>query len=239
MGYIALFFVLVIVAAIIVIIVNAKARKAMSAELSKLPGFSVTQEVMSEDAKTGFAFDDRSNKICLIAKQGSSIETRVMDYRDILSVEMFEDGESITKTSRGSQLGGALLGGIVFGPLGAVVGGLSGSKKSENKVMRIDLRLAVNDTTSPVHNVNFLLGAVNKSSFTYKQAHKKATHWSAIIEALIKRADVEDAQQEQTGQAVSGSFNISGRLRELAKLRDEGLLTEAEFAAQKTKLLDL
>jgi len=237
--FVGLFFLAIIAIAVATIISKSKARKAMSTQLKALPNFSVTQEVMSEDAKSGFAFDEMSKKICLISKQGSSIETRIMDYRDILSVELFEDGESVTKTSRSSQLGGALLGGIVFGPLGAVVGGLSGKKISENKVKRLDLRLAVNDTTYPVHDVNFMDIEVKKSSEVYKQAHKKATHWSALIGALIKRADAEDKQRVGQGrQTANQEGTISGKLRELAKLRDDGLLSESEFLSQKAKLLN-
>ena len=226
-----------IVLAVIVMVKKSRTKKAMSAELKNLPNFSVTQEVIGEDANTGFAFDETLNRICLINGYGSFIETRIMEYSDILSVELFEDGVSMTKTSRGSQLGGALLGGVVFGPLGAVIGGLSGSKKSEDKVKRLDLRMAVNDTANPVHDVNFLNIEVKKSSMIYKAARNNAGHWSAIIEALIKRADSEDEKQESTSSPKAGEFEMINKLRELANLRDEGLLTNEEFAEQKSKLL--
>lgn len=238
MEFFVLFIVAFIIAVIVSITINSKAKKAMSAELKTTPDFAVTQEIMGEDAKTGFAFDEVSSKICLISKDGKSITTRVMQYRDILSVELFEDGESITKTARGSQLGRVLLGGIVFGPLGAVVGGLSGKKKTENKVKRLDLRLAINDTNSPIHDICFLDVEVNKSSVLFKNAFKNATHWSASIETLIRRADQEDQEKQQAELKYDRSNDIPERVRELAKLRDEGLLTEEEFAAQKAKLLN-
>lgn len=237
MEWVFLFLLVIIVAVIINVVAKSKAKKAMSAELKSIPGFTVSQEIMGEDAKTGFAYDENSSQICLVNKHGKAISKRVMQNRDILSVEVFEDGESVTKTARGSQLGGALLGGIVFGPLGAVVGGLSGKKKTENKVKRLDLRLAINDTSSPIHDVCFMDVEVKKSSVVYKNAYKNVTHWSAIIETLIKRADDDDRKKQQAGINDMNSVDVPGRIRELAKLREEGLITDEEYAAQKTKLL--
>ena len=94
----------------------------------------------------------------------------VISYRDILSSEVFEDGETITKTARSSQLGGTLVGSLVLGGVGTIIGGLSGKKTSSNKVNRIDLRVTVNRTETPLHDINFMNVEVKKNGIIYTSA---------------------------------------------------------------------
>ena len=49
----------------------------------------------------------------------------VFNFNDVVSYELIQDGESITK----GGVGRAVAGGILFGGVGAVVGGLTGKKK--------------------------------------------------------------------------------------------------------------
>ena len=51
-------------------------------------------------------------------------------FAQIAQVELISNEAVITSTNRGSQLLGAAVGGVAFGGLGAVVGGLSGSSRS-------------------------------------------------------------------------------------------------------------
>jgi hypothetical protein len=132
------------------------------------------------------------------------------------------DGISITKTSRTSQIGGALLGGILFGGFGALVGGLTGKTSTSNKVNRIDLRLTVNNTEAPFHEVHF-------------RSMQMARQWHALIEVLIKRAD-EDERRAQAPEPKRVE-SIADELAKLAELRRQEILTENEFNEQKAKLL--
>ena len=58
---------------------------------------------------------------------------RIYNYRDILSSEVLIDGNEVVKTSRTSQIGGALVGGILAGGVGAIIGGLSAEQTKEVK----------------------------------------------------------------------------------------------------------
>jgi len=105
------------------------------------------------------------------------------------------DGKELIKTSRTSQLGGVILGGIIAGVVGAVIGGLSGSKTSIKKVTSIKLQVVINDTSEPVHLVNFLEGKFKTDSFLYRHAMEQARHWQALLSVLITRADREDKEK--------------------------------------------
>lgn len=239
-GWLFLIIGLAVVVAIAQAIVTSSMRKAMETRLGQLPDFSATQKVMGCDGNAGLALDEQRKKLCLIANGSAGVTERVVSYRDILSVELFEDGSSITKTSRSSQIGGALVGGVLLGGIGAVIGGLSGKAKTSTKVKRVNLRLVVNDTTAPLHDVTFVNLECKKDSIIYKQAMAEARRWHGIIEVLIRRANAHDqASREKTsGPALpSASTSVADELKKLVDLRASGVLTTEEFQQEKSRLL--
>lgn len=235
---------LVVVAVVYVVIraifISSK-KMSMTIELSLLGDFSSSQKVIGADGNSGISIDEEREKVCLINKRliGNNID--VLSYRDILSSEIFEDGETIIKTARGSQVAGALIGGLAIGGVGAIIGGLSGKKTSSDKVKKIDLRIIVNRTENPIHDINFLNLESKKSEWFYKQAMKKARHWHGLMEVLIRRADSEDAAiqgelVDETPKLIS-NVSVADELAKLGELKKQGLLTNDEFLSQKAKLL--
>ncbi|MBS3955339.1 MAG: SHOCT domain-containing protein [Methylomicrobium sp.] len=214
----------------------SKKRKAMKIYLLEVPDFSVTQKVIGADGTTGLAIDEQQKKVCLIDHRQQNISCRVVSYESLLSSELFEDGSTVTKTVRSSQIGGALIGGVALGGVGAIIGGLSGKTNTSGKVKRIDLRLIVNDTQNPLHDVNFLNFEMNQDSPNYQSAMKTARHWHGLIEVLIKRADMEDRENPATISQTQ-PISIADELKKLADLRDLGILSVEEFQQQKAKLL--
>ncbi|MFA7242804.1 MAG: SHOCT domain-containing protein [Sulfuricellaceae bacterium] len=231
---------IVLVLAVIIGIFQAveisKKKKAMEAYLLGIPGFSATQKVIGNDGATGLAIDERRRKVCLIDHRQQSVSCRVVTYKDLLSSEIFEDGSTVTKTVRTSQIGGALVGSLALGGVGAIIGGLSGKTKTSGKVKRIDLRITVNDTKSPLHDVNFLNLETEQGGFIYEGAMKTARHWHGLVAVLIKRADSEDGENLVTLSQPQPT-SVADELKKLADLRDSGVLSIEEFQRQKTRLL--
>ena len=83
-------------------------------------------------------------------------QNTIVSYKDLLSVELIQDGYSISKTSRTSQAANAVLGGILAGGVGAVVGALTSSSTSKGKVKKIVLELVINDTNNPIFVLSFM-----------------------------------------------------------------------------------
>jgi hypothetical protein len=229
-------FVLAIVAGIFPVVVISKKKKAMEAYLSEIPDFSVAQKVIGNDGATGLAIDEQRKKVCLIDHRQQNVSCRVVTYKNLLSSEIFEDGSAVTKTVRSSQLGGALIGGLALGGVGAIIGGLSGKTKTSGKVKRIDLRITVNDTQSPLHDVNFLILETKQNGIIYQNAMKTARHWHGLVEVLIKRADMED-REGHSAASEPRHASVADELKKLAELRDSGVLSAEEFQQQKTRLL--
>lgn len=153
-------------------------------------------------------------------------------YEDILEVEVLVDGETITKTSRGSQLGGALLGGVLAGGVGAVIGGLSGSTTSQEKVGSIQLKITVNDIKNPVILLKIFNTSTpwDKNDEELKQYSETAMEWQGLFSVIIKNGD-------KKVEAKAETENTSDEIRKLHELLKDGILTEEEFNNQKHKLL--
>ncbi|MGZ9868111.1 hypothetical protein ACU3L3_06790 [Priestia endophytica] len=124
---------------------------------------------------------------------------QVVDKKDILQSEIIEDGTTISQVSRTGQVGGALVGGMLAGGVGAVVGGLGASRTQTQKVTNIKLRLTVNDVNSPIKQITFFnkpqKEAVKKDNPEYLVSNNIAIEFQKIMEVLIKRADQEEKQQ--------------------------------------------
>lgn len=220
--------------------VSAKQQKSMEKQLEELPSFTVSQQMVGSDGNFGLAIDENSQKICLIDNRYEIPEFRIVSYRDIISCELFQDGSTVTKTVRSSQIGGALVGGLALGGIGAVIGGLSGNTKSTEKVRRIDLHIIVKDTKNPLHDVNFLNIETKTEGLIdgayYQQSLQKARHWHGLVEVLIRCADTED-KQSGVGVAQVAQPSLADEIKKLAELRDSGVLTDEEFKSQKAKIL--
>lgn len=215
-------------------------KKDMEEKLRWLDGFSATQQIMSLNGNSGIAIDERSKKVCLIQRTKGNFKLDVVSYSDILSSEIFEDGKTITKTSRSSQLGGTILGGLALGGVGAIIGGLSGDTTSSKKVEHIQLRIVVNRPSNPIHDITIYYGVMEMIS-GYDAAMRKARHWHGLLEIIIKQADAEDTAQREhlitENTTANPQMSVADELRKLSELQKQGLLTSEEFSAQKEKLL--
>lgn len=209
----------------------------MDHRLKQIPNYKPSQRYTSLNGNDTLSIDEKNKRISFISLTTS--ENRVYSYHDILKSEILTDGISVTSTNRASQLGGALLGGLLAGGVGAIIGGLSGSTTSKDKVKKIELNVIVNDTVNPVHKITFLdseFSTFSKDSQEYKDGYNTAYHCHQLIGVLIKQADNEDKRKEQINKQ-SQDFSVADELRKLQQLKNEGILTESEFDMQKKKLI--
>lgn len=220
----------------------------MQATMGALHEFTATQQIFGNDGNTGLAYDESRKQICLLTRNPLigdyrsplAVTTRIIGYKDILSVELSEDGTTVTKTARLNQAVGMLVGGFLLGGAGALIGGLSGKTvTSAGKVKRIDIRLLVNDEKNPIHDINFMNIEVKKGGLIYVQAMKQARHWHCLIEVLIKQADAQEKVPlpPTTSPMMSVPPSIADELKKLGELRDAGILSNDEFLMQKSKML--
>ena len=208
---------------------NEKDKKMeMEGHLIHQSEFSATQKFMGCAGESGIAIDEQRQKVAIISNKLNTVTVKVFSYRDIFSSEIFEDGSTVTRTSRTSQLGGALVGGILLGGVGAIVGGLTAKTKQGN-VEKVVLRLVVNDTQAPIHDITFQNIEASKGGIINQLAMEQVRHWHGIIEVLIKRADMEDKNSSHQINQTAPQSSVADELKKLAELHSAGVLSLEEW----------
>lgn len=129
---------------------------------------------------------------------------RVYDFKDIISCDLVnESGEEIVTHTTGVNrrkvsLGKALIGGAVFGPAGAIIGGVAGKTKVNQKSVttsspicsKLQIIVTVTDLESPVVYLNFINKNVCKNSDEYNKAFESATKVMATLQGIIHKNNV-------------------------------------------------
>ena len=159
------------------------------------------------------------------------------DISCLASVSVEKDGQGLTVTNRGSQVMGAAVGGILLGPMGLLVGGLSGSKSHKLRVNELTLKITIDDPDMPVHRVVFfqMPGAgIDAKDWRVKPAAEQLERNFALLSNAIRSQNRKpDLKDVGKGDVLS----IEDRLEKLWRLKEAGAITAAEFDTQKAQLL--
>ncbi|MDU4890959.1 MAG: hypothetical protein E6344_18340 [Clostridium sp.] len=126
------------------------------------------EEFISTNEVGGYIKFNNNTKQILISP---NFNPRIVNYSDILDFELIENGETvITK----SGLGKAVAGGILFGGVGAIVGGTTSKKKSVTSISGLKIKVVVNDMNNPDSYINLITTSTKTDSFIYKNAYEVA-----------------------------------------------------------------
>ncbi len=183
------------------------------------------------------AVDSTAKKVMLMKNVNKPSQFQIIDYRDIISVEIIEDGTSVFSKSTTRTVGGALVGNVLMGGAGAVVGGLSGNTKKVDKIKSISIKILLRSVEEPSVELKLYDGEKIKTDSNYYIKLKKFSNdIKDIISVIIDSVDKEE--KSSTVQVEQQKTSVTDELIKLAKLKEEGVLTEEEFANMKAKLLN-
>lgn len=170
----------------------------------------------------------------------------IFNYADIIEVSYEENGTQLYTKSAGRTVGGAIVGGVLMGGAGAVVGGLSGASKQNKEVKSIDIKILLRSTSRTAcvlhfNDANRILKTKEDSDRKLYETYTKNANQAKDILSVI----IDDAKQKQQStpvaqplaQQVPPSSSVADELTKLAKLKENGILTEEEFLEQKKILL--
>lgn len=176
--------VVIIIIAIVLLVFGFKTaiknNKVFSERLNAT-GFIESKCIVTNGNK--LAVDDVSKQWYL--KTAKDFCPKIYKYSDLNEFEVYEDGESIAKGRAGS----ALVGGLLFGVVGAVVGG-SRSKGNNNICSVLQLRIRVNDLQNPEKVINFISTKTKKDSVIYKTNFEKAKNIAATLSYIQNQSQV-------------------------------------------------
>lgn len=185
---------------------------------------------MSTNALAGVAIDASHTMLCLISGE----DRRYIAAIDLIESEVVVDGKTVTKTSRASQFAGAAIGGVLFGGVGAIIGGLSGKTSTGVDAKGVKLKLTVNDLQDPIHTIDFI-ELTNTGSTPPQAALREANEWHEMLSAIIKVNERQAAEVAPTTEILAQS--MADELHRLHELRRSGALTDEEFQQAKARIL--
>ncbi|WP_343613765.1 hypothetical protein [Novosphingobium sp.] len=172
-----------IVFSAIAIMQIAKANSVEKA-MREINGFNPSHIFSGTHGGAAVAIDPSGKKVCFME---SSKSHKLFNYNDIVSVEVEKNGLSVTKVNRGSQVGRVALGGLLLGPVGLLMGGVTASRRSEEKIKSISLKVYTTNMSSPVKTIHFYKShsGADLNNFTVKQAMSLLDSWHGRFLAII------------------------------------------------------
>ena len=165
---------------------------------------------------------DEQNKIF-------KLERDFFDYSNLLSFELLENGEVITK----GGLGRAVVGGLLLNGVGAIVGAVTGGKKSSGICMSMKIRLTLKNTNYDTVYIDLIAKKTKKKSRKYKNAQSDAQECISALEIIT---DINQTEQQNLVTERS-STSVADEIAKFKNLLDTGAISELEFKTKKKQLL--
>lgn len=214
--------------AIFQITTNKKHKEEAKGVIQSIPDFNATDTYLSETSGISLSFDADRKKICLIDRNHL---THIYTYDQILQCEVDVDGDIVLKQSTTSTIGRSVLGGILSGGVGAVIGGVTSSKKQKENINSIDLKITINDHSNPIFKINFLNTKTKKGSILYRLSYDAVERWHGIVSGFIQKGNELQPSIQYT------HISIADEISKLKDLLDKEVISPEDFEKQKSKLL--
>ena len=174
-------------------------------------------------------FDDNAKKI--LFPKTLLTKARIYNYSELLGYEILEDGNTITK----GGIGSAVVGGALFGGIGAVVGGLTGGKKSKEVVRSLKVKIVLDNKVVPAEYIELLKTEFKKDGFVYRAAKQEAEDIIAILTSI----SAENEKNQTNNSNVQNTNDPITEVKRYKELLDNGIITQEEFDKKKKELLNL
>lgn len=205
---------------------------------SKINGFHTDKKILGFQSLYMLCFDNEKKQLFYT----NGISHRLLNYSDIIKVELIEDNSIISSKSAIRTIGGGLVGGAVAGGAGAIVGGLSGSSKQKKKVSKVKVKILLRDISSPALIITCFdsIPMTRKTEVSPTAIEGGATYLfglqqaEELVDTISVIIDKEDSQTQTKQPSIS---SLSDELLKLHELKEKGILSSDEFNLQKSKLL--
>lgn len=217
---------------------------------------NVSAKVVGVNNRYQFIVDDVDKNIIYME---STWKKKIVPFDKIMSVEMVEDNTMISSKSLGRTIGGALIGDLVAGGAGMIVGGLSGNSKQKKKVSKVEVIIKMrdfNDTALSIpcfevgRETNNTKKEIKPDDSVYGPMYKKglddAIKITQLVSIIIDQMDKAPAQPaaatpaqnpSATAETSNSSSSIADEIKKLADMKAQGLITDEEFVALKSKII--
>jgi hypothetical protein len=179
------------------IIVNKNHSEIMEQSLEKAlikNKFKADISYLSDDYLSGIAINKNEHKIGVFKRFNvkEDFSPSIYNFNEIVECSIKEDGDTVINTVNQSFINRAIAGGVLFGGIGAVVGGLSGEKIGYAKIYKSTLSIVVNDLNNPIYEIHFLNSKtlIDRDSEMYKDIYYEMNKWHKRISVILKRNEL-------------------------------------------------
>ena len=134
-------------------------------------------------------------------------------------------------------LGGAIIGGALFGGAGMVAGAVLGRNRTTSYARE-------KGTGTIAHNYKLVLKVISLSTPVIKaklETEKEADEVASLILRLIKdgKTSNSDKKFDQDNKKNQQSFSVPEEIRKYKELLDDGIITQEEYEEKKKQLLGI
>lgn len=173
-------------------------------------------------------FNDNTNSLLI---EISDMKAEVFQYDQIISFDLIENGNSIISGGTGR----AVAGGILFGEVGAVVGGVTATRKTTEICTLLKVKITFRNCQRQSIDITFIENnnGFPKSSYEYGTKYELAEGIMTALQVAVDK--VKQPEVPPKAPAISAADEIL----KFKSLMDAGIITEEEFQAKKKQLLGL
>lgn len=185
----SVFFITFIISSIIKVNEETKKDKITALEkakkITKDNNFPTDTLVISYNNKKALSISEELSSILTVDLTTNNV--RKVKFVDIIEAKVKQNSSTVTRTSRGSQLGGAIVGGVLAGGVGAVIGGLSGEKTSNEAIKKLSLEIVINNLKDPIFEIEFYdsVGELKVDSDKYKAIASDLNKWYRMFTVIL------------------------------------------------------
>lgn len=139
-------------------------------------------------------YEKSSIRIVKLDNKTKEFKSEEFKVRDLISFEIEERGRVISRVSNKSMIGRAAVGGMLFGGVGAIIGGATAKQKSvEGGSGVTTIKLIVDDLDNPVRRFEVRPIAYNheKKLVIPKFIFEEIERWGIIINKILLKEGAE------------------------------------------------
>ena len=108
-------------------------------------------------------------------------DTGWYSFENLVSYELIINNQAVVS----GGVGQALVAGAMFGPIGAVAGGIVSKRKSTSKILDMTLRVTSNDFNKPVVFIDLIRKPVKNTSKEYRDAIENAQRIMGALDVIV------------------------------------------------------
>jgi len=188
--------------------------------------FTIDKEFIYEEEKEyGFNaiyVDDKSKRFAVTNKYDDNCA--IMNFSELIDFKIVDDGNIIV----GSNLGNALIGGLLLGTTGAIVGSQA-SRTISKDCHKLEIQILLNNVKNPSFTIQFINYSIDRDNESYEKIVRSVSDFVSAL-TYIKNNAKSKPKKEKSSSA--------DKLKELKQMYNDKTITKKEYEEKKKEIME-